>query len=322
MATSGSYDFSLNRDSILKGAIRIVKGMGGKVGSGTSKSPQGEIVEASEALNMMLKQWQAMGIGLWLNKELYVFFAYRDGQYSLGPSADHATLSMIETELSSSASSGASSISVDSITGISDGDYIGVELDDLSLQWTTINGSPSGSTITLTDVLTDSAGTDNNVYTYTTRAQRPLNITEARLHRDDGTETPLNVYYRDEWMEIANKSSNGTPNAFYYDPQTTNGLLNIWQRPNKVCDYLKCTAQMPIEDMDAAANDPDFPQEFYDPVKFNLAIKLSHEYEGIDPKRYLITKQQADNLLNTLINFDAEYASYYFGVSHDKGFRK
>ena len=150
------------------------------------------------------------------------------------------------------------------------------------------------------------------MYTYTTAAQRPLAITEARLHRDDGTDTPLRLLTRDEWMRISNKDLNGTPTCVYYDPQLDNGVLNIWPRPDYVSQYIKATARVPIQDFDTAANDPDFPQECYRAVKFNLAVDLSHEYTGIDLNRFDRVKRQADKLYATLVMADADYGSVYF----------
>ena len=311
MARSGSYDWSLAGDYILRGAIRIVKGLGGTPPVG-GKSGQEEITDARESLNMMLKEWEAQGVGLWLIKDLIVFPAYHDGAYSLGPSGDHATLSLVETELSSSAASGASSITVDSITGMLNGDAIGIELDDNTLQWTTINGSPSGSTITLTASLTDDAAEDNNVYTYTTKSQRPLYIRDAYLYRDDGTETPLYICTRKEWNENPNKAYNGTPSQIFYDRQLDSGILYVWPRPSTVNNYFKLKAVYPIQDIDAAANDPDFPVEAQRAVKFNLAVDLAYEYMNVDLNKLAMLQKKANHLFNTLMNFDGVYGSYIF----------
>jgi len=311
MARSGSTDFNLEQSQILNGAIRIIQGMGGKLPGGR-KTAMSELQDAAQALNMMLKQWQGEGVGLWLNKEINVFPAYQTGSYSLGSSGDHAAISIIKTELSSSVSASGTSLTVDSITGISDADAIGIELDDNTLDWTTVNGAPSGSTITITTGLTSAAATDNNVYTYTTKSGRPLSITEARLHRDSATDTPLTLLNRDEWMEIASKETNGTPTCVYYDPQLDSGVLYVWPRPSTVDNWIKLTARMPIQDFDAAENDPDFPTECMRAVKYNLAVELSHEYTGIDLGRYDRTKKMADNLYRSLVMVDAEYSSYQF----------
>jgi len=311
MARSGSYDFSVNGDGILRGAIRIVKGMGG-VAPANSKTGQAELAETRECLNMMLRYWQSLGVGLWLNRDIYVFLAYRDGKYSLGPSGDHATLTLVETEVATAQTSGNSTLVLDSITGMTDGDAVGIELDDGTLQWTTINGVPATATITLTAALTDDVAVDNNVYTYTTMSQRPLDIDEACLVNDAGTETPLYVSTKEEWGNITNPSYNGPPSQIYYDRQLDSGILNVWPRPEKVNNYIKVSCRYPIQDIDAAANDPDFPPELYAPVKFNLAIDISHEYTNIDMNRYRLTKKHADALFNNMSSYDSDYGSIIF----------
>jgi len=316
MARSGNYDFDLDRNGIVRGAIRIVKGMGGNIPKG-SKVGQAEISEAGEALNMILKQWQAEDIGLWLVKDLYIFLAYQDGKYSLGPSSDHATLSMIETELSASSAASDTTLTVDSITGITDGDAIGVELDDNTLEWTTVNGTPASSVITITTGITSAAGIDNNVYTYTTMSQRPLEIISASLHRDAGNETPLRVCTRDEWDEIAKKDVDGVPSQVYYEPALDSGILHVWPRPATVDNYIIASAKMPVQDLDAATHDPDFPPECHRAVKFNLAVDLSHEYPGVDINRYFQVKKIAENALNVIKQFNADFRSYTFEVSDD-----
>jgi hypothetical protein len=314
MARSGNYDFDLDRDGIVRGAIRIVKGISGNLDKPIDNQ---DILDAAETLNIMVKQWQGEGIGLWLQKELYIFLAYRDGQYSLGPSGDHATLSMIETELSSSSAASDTTLTVDSITGISNGDAIGIELNDNTLDWTTVNGTPTGSVITITTGVTSAANVDNNVYTYTTKSQRPLDILEARLYRDGGTDTPLYIANRQEWADLADKENNGIPSQIYYDPQLDSGILHVWPRPSTVDNYIKATAKMPIQDFDAKANDPDFPPEFHRAVKFNLAVDLSFEYNGVDTNRFYQLKKQADYLKMAIGYHDAAFNSYNLEVSYD-----
>ena len=59
---------------------------------------------------------------------------------------------------------------------MSDADNIGIELDDGTIQWTTINGAPAGSTVTLTDALTDDVASGNAVYVYTAKTNRPMKL--------------------------------------------------------------------------------------------------------------------------------------------------
>ena len=71
------------------------------------------------------------------------------------------------TTLTVAAASGATTIQVASIAGISSGDSIGVLLNGGGLFKTTVSGAPSGSTITLAAALTSAAYAGNGVYDYT-----------------------------------------------------------------------------------------------------------------------------------------------------------
>ena len=316
MARSGSTDFSLNRDSIIKGALRIVKGIGGKPISG-AKAGQTEASQAGEALNMILKQWQAEGVGLWLNREISMPFAYRDGKYSLGTSGDHASETLYVTEVATAQTSGNNTLVLDSTAGAVDADAIGIELDDGTMQWTTINGTPSSLTVTLTANLTDDVAVDNEVMFYTTKSGRPLEITEARLVNDAGTETGLTILNREEWMNISNKNTNGTPSQIYYDPQLDSGILYVWPRPNDVASYLKFTARVPIQDFDSSTDDPDWPQEVYRAAKWALANEIALEYEGVDAQKLLLVSHRAEKFFDKMLEFDTETGSIRFEADYD-----
>jgi hypothetical protein len=54
-------------------------------------------------------------------------------------------------------------LTVAAITGVASGDIIGILLDDGTTHWTTVNGAPSGSTITITAALPSDAASGNRV---------------------------------------------------------------------------------------------------------------------------------------------------------------
>lgn len=304
MATSGSYDFSVKCQEIIKGALRLI----GAIATGETPSPA-ELADAREALNMMVKGWQAEGIGLWLNKEVTLFLQYETSQYLLGPTGTHCSASVIKTEIKVAASATDTTIDVDSITGISDGNNIGIELDDGTVQWTTVNGAPAGDTVTLAAALTDDAAVDNHVYAYANKIPRPLEIIEARRVDSEDNETPLGIISRDEYMALATKSSTGPPNQVYYDPQLTNGILRVWQACNDVKDRIRMTVKYPVEDLDALVNDFDFPQEWFRALKFNLAVEIAPEY-GREPSQIVIVRAEETKL--DVSGFDREETSIFF----------
>jgi hypothetical protein len=134
----------------------------------------------------------------------------------------------------------------------------------------------------------------------------------AYLVNDAGTETPLYITNDQEWLDLPNKITNGVPSQVNYERVLDDGLLNVWPRPNGVNQYLKLFCRYPIQDIDAASDDPDFPQELYRAVKFNLAVDISHEYAGIDMNRYYALVKKADRLFDLMQAYDTEYGSFFF----------
>lgn len=70
-----------------------------------------------------------------------------------------------ETAIKTGASKGDTSIDVNSIAGLADGDSIGITLDDDTLQWTFVNGTPAGYAVPIFEVLNADAAAGNVVYT-------------------------------------------------------------------------------------------------------------------------------------------------------------
>lgn len=304
MATSGSYDFNLTGTEIIREALELIGVVG--VGSTISAEDQATCLRTFE---MMIKSWQAEGIALWKNVEAFLFQSYLSMGYDIGPTGDHCTSQGYKTEIASAASSGASTITVDSDDNITDGDYIGIELDDSTLQWTTVNGTPSGNVVTLTDSLTDTAAIDNHVYNYTTKIQRPLEIVEARRIDPDGNQVPLMIISRDEYMRMSVRDSEGVVTQVYYDPQRTNGKLWTWPVCNDVQNYIKFTARIPIQDFDSASNDPDFPQEWLMALSWSLAVYIAPKFGKKLDQGFL---DRASELRENAKDFDHENTSIYF----------
>jgi len=311
-----SYDFSTTRDGLIKGALRVL----GIIKAGTNP-PTSLVTDCAEALNMMIKMWQAEEIGLWLNKTIYVFLQYATASFRLGPSGDHATSSYVVTTLSADADTAATTITVTSTTGIATAYYIAVELDDETLQWSTVSGTPSGYVVTLATALTGDASSGNTVYCYQTKTQRPLQILEASILDSDDNEIPIPIVSDNEYWNMSDKTTTGNPNIIYYDPQTTNGVLYIWPTNDNVDNVLKLKIKYPLADLDSATDNPDFPIEWAEAIKFNLALRLAPELMddiAEDRMKYILemarkSKRNAqgfDAELNTSIYFQPDLDSY------------
>lgn len=275
MATSGSTDYNATRNDIITSAYGIC----GAIALGESASNE-EVQVAGDALQKMIKAWQAEGTQLWKNEEVVVFLNVGTEKYSLGPSGGNAALEqdLYVTKLNGAHSSGATSLTVDSTTGMAASDKIGVVLTDGTLDWETISSVDSTTALTVTAL--DGAASDNGVvYTYTSTIARPLRLVNGR-RRDwtgsDPIDTPFaNMVSRQQYMDQPNKNNAGLPTEGYYDPQITDGELHIWPSPNSSSHTVHLTGQMPVEDIDTASNNFDFPQEWLEALEWNLAVRLA-----------------------------------------------
>lgn len=87
MATSGSVNFTLNRDEAIAEALSIV-------GVGVEGEPieAEDIAVASRKLNIMIKAWMAFGIKLWQRDEHTITLVASQNSYTLGQDSADVTM--------------------------------------------------------------------------------------------------------------------------------------------------------------------------------------------------------------------------------------
>jgi len=308
MATSGTVTLSTTQDALIRRAFRLL----GLIQVGGTRYPE-EMDNAAEALNSMLKEWDAKDVGLWLTQPVTLYPQKSSASYDLGPSGDNATLSGMSTNTSAAASTGASTIDVDSVTGMTAADYIGIELESGSFQWTTIV-SISTLEVTLTDVLTDDVDDDATVVAYTTKIDRPLRIKNPRYDNGDGYQRPVNMLSRSQYQGITNKTTavSDGPTEVYYDPQLTNGVLYTWPVNANVDGEILFDAQMPMETMVARSDAPQFADEWQNTIALNLAALVGMEYPKEVHKQHLAwVEAKAEASFSKLQRWDEEVTSTF-----------
>lgn len=315
MATSGSYNFTMTASDIIHAAFRKI----GILAEGEELSTQ-QSTDALEDLNLLIKSWPARGIDLWRYEDLTVFLNTTSQSYSIGATGDKASFAAYKTELAAAGAASDSTITVDSDDNISNGDVIGIELDDGTIQWTTVNGAPASDVVTLTASLTGAAALDNHVYNYTSIAQRPLRLYDGRLVLADGNEIQLFPLSREEYMGLTTKSTSGKPTQYYYDPKLDNGKLYIWPVSESVQYYMKFSAQRQLQDIDSLTDNLDFPQEWLRAIVFNLAADIAFDYAVIDTNsaQYQTIERKAKELLEEVDDFDVENATIKFEPSSSR----
>lgn len=313
MATSGSTDFTVTRNEIIHGALRLC----GASGEGDSTSDS-LVQNAAQALNLIAKSWMAHGMHVFLRSTAVVFLEEDEDEYTLKPSGDHATLSHVKTEIRVAGIATDTTIQVDSTTGMTAADYIGIELDDGTLQWTTISTVVDEDTLTIPAAgITSAAAIGNHVYTYTTRlSQMPYAILDAYLRDENNKDTPVDLIPRGDYNALSDKSSSGTITEAYYERRTSEGHLFVWQTPDTVKDRLFIEFHREVEDFDSSSDEPDFPKHFFRALKFQLAADLSPEF-GISIQRMSYLEARAKERLEEALGYDKEGRYFQLVVDED-----
>lgn len=316
MSTSGSTSFTLTRDQIILQAFQL---LGVYAVEGESIS-NGDLSYASNRLNGMIKHWQTQGMHLFTRTEAVLFLQKDTSQYALSNAATSARAclasnAVLDVSTAAIAAAGTTLTVADSSL-YTNTNPIGVVQDSGTIFWTTVSAKPTSTTITLASGITTAAASGNNVYSYSTRINRPLRIYDARLVRgiSTTTEVPMRMISHEEYFRYPNKTSSGTPNVAHYDPQLTTGQLYLYPRPSTAATYVKFTYERCIEDFVSSTDNPDVPQEWLDPLIYNLALSLAPTYSMTKDDIELLAPQ-AIAMLQAALSHDTEQMTISFSPS-------
>lgn len=144
----------------------------------------------------------------------------------------------------------------------------------------TVTLSPGKSSYTIGT----SGGADVN-------SARPLRILEgygrAYLTDSNGNNYPVNVYEKNQWNQLANRSSATTsnlPEVMYYDPQFPLGIINVWPVPTESIT-LSFDSSLSLPDMPNTTTQFSLPPGYELAIQFNLAVLLKPFVGGADISR-------------------------------------
>lgn len=154
---------------------------------------------------------------------------------------------------------------------------------------------------------------------------RPLSVSQAWLHdlTQNTDPIPVRMGGREEYNSWTTKAANSPPYFAWYDPTydvpgsnsgaTEKGMLHVYPTPGttEASTYtLQFVYTRPIQDFAALSDSVDFPQEWYNAVKWNLAHQIAFDY-GV-PVLYLDRiKAIADDELNRVSGWDHETGSMF-----------
>lgn len=238
MSTSGVSTYTATGTTIINGALRIV----GAVSQGDTPTAS-QTSEALEALNLLVKAYEADGMPLWAISQYSVPLTEGYNSYSIGESLSVATGNVV--------------------------------------------------------------------------IPKPLKVIQCFLHdSSSGIDIPVRILTRDEYNRLGNKTSTGQPIQIFYEPLRTTGTLHVFPSPDSYSET-NCTLvivyQRPYEDVSVVGNDLDFPQEWFEAVKFGLANVLAPEY-GVEITHRNDIRSRAKETKDTALGFGTEEGSLYFGV--------
>lgn len=285
----------------------------------TGEYEEGEAIDgndfatAKRKLNLMVKAMMQEGLHLWAIQDATLFMQPGVASYNIGATGNaHCTTSYVSTTLSSNEAASSTSIGITNFSGMSDADNIGIVLDDGSIFWTTIIGTP-GSNTTIATGLSGAATAGNTVFAYTTGIQRPLRIIKdsAYYHSIQNNDIPITMVSRTDYAQLSNKVNRGKIIQAFYDPQLINGVMKVWMTPDLATDVLRFSFERPLEDFVSVGDEPDFPIEYGECLSYQLAVRLCPGL-GVPPQMHQMIKIEAQEKLEMALGFDKENVSISF----------
>lgn len=106
----------------------------------------------------------------------------------------------------------------------------------------------------------------------------PLRVLDCFMRNAQGADRAIQVVSRYDQNNLGLKSSPGEPNQVFYDPQLTGGILTLYAVPTHSTDSLHVIIQRQVQDFNLATDNPDFPQEALQMLKWGLADEIALEY--------------------------------------------
>lgn len=157
----------------------------------------------------------------------------------------------------------------------------------------------------------------NNTYRIglgeTLATAKPLKIIQAWTRDTSGVDIPLQIKTLYDYNRLSNKSAVGMPIQLTYHPQRVFGDIYVYPTPDATiaAEYdVYIRYQAPYEDFDAANNEPDFPQEWFQALIYGLAYVLAPEY-GIPLEERLVLKQDMQMFKAEALSAGSEEGSMF-----------
>ena len=233
MTTSGTYNFSVNRNELIYGALRLA----GVIAQGETPS-QSQIDDATVTLNMLVKAWEADGMPLWAIETIQLPLVANQNTYTI----------------------------------------------------------------------TQSGGTS--------KLLKPIQAWNRQTSSQ--VDIPMRMISRQEYNILGNKSTTGNPIQLFFNPNRDSTEIKLFPTPDSQSaaqNVVYIVAQRSYESFPSGTQystiTPDFPQEWYEAIKYGLAVRLAGEYNiDIETRKTLVAEAAA--IKQEALSFGTEENSLYF----------
>lgn len=313
MATSGTTTYSVTRDDVIQEAMELMK----LLNEGETPSSY-QLTTLSRTLNLMLKAWVKRGAQLWKIRYFQVPMVSGVVQYPLGNTAGYVYSATITTAgTGGTPGSYALGFSGGGGTGAAGTYTIGAG-GTLSSIAITAGGSSYTSAPSLSFPSGGISGAAATATIVGLTGTRPLRVLEAFIRNNavsPAQDIPLILLSRNEYNLLGTKGNSARPNQFYYDAQLTNGQLYVFPQPISSDNVtIHATVQIPIEDMSAASNDFDLPQEWFKCAAYGLASEAGPKFISDVNRLQWLTSVYQDEL-QQCFDWSVEESSIFFTVN-------
>jgi hypothetical protein len=243
-------------------------------------------------LNLLVKQWQGTsdkfpGLKVWTRQRLVIFPVASQIRYLVGPAStdDRASVNSLATVSTAAKAANATALVVSSTTGMTAADILGIVLDSGAIGWTTITTVTNGTDLVLPANTLGAAASGKAVFTYTSKAQRFVEIESASLRDNSAVGQPIDIpldIYTDvqQYESLAQKYASGDPTAILVEPGRINTAVTCNFAPANMYKTLRATVIYPAEDYDdaAGADDIAYPQEYFAAIEWELAFRSAPKF--------------------------------------------
>jgi hypothetical protein len=134
---------------------------------------------------------------------------------------------------------------------------------------------------------------------------KPLRVARGYIRATaNSLDIPLNHLTRQGYDMLSPKTQTGVPNSFYIDQQRDTAICYLWPVPIDITHTIVLTTQRQIMDITTGAQNFDLPQEWFLPLKWNLAADIGPEF-GVTERAQQRIDAKAEFYLGEVSDFSS-----------------